>query len=147
MTTKKPKPNAKPAAAKKKAAPIKHPTEQVKDPRPKICERLAAGESLRAICRTPGMPCAATVLSWARDDAEGFGKQYTRARELGYAHLAEEILEISDEEVTYIKPSKHRAPNAGKDDPDEEATLEVAFDPTAVARNRLRVDSRKFTLR
>ena len=30
-----------------------------------ICKRIAEGESLRAICRDPGMPSEGTVRGWA----------------------------------------------------------------------------------
>lgn len=63
-----------------------------------ICTRLAAGESLRAICRDEGMPDEATVRRWAWDErlAPGFPPQYARARELGYDAMAEHALEIAD---------------------------------------------------
>jgi len=61
-----------------------------------ICARLAAGESLRAICRAKGMPAESTVRLWARDNVAGFSAQYTRARDIGLDVLAEEILEIAD---------------------------------------------------
>ena len=60
-----------------------------------ICERLAAGESLRAICRDEGMPVASTVLDWERTLPE-FGERYAAARALGYRLLADEILDIAD---------------------------------------------------
>jgi hypothetical protein len=31
----------------------------------RICDRLADGESLKAICRSPGMPSERAVLGWA----------------------------------------------------------------------------------
>ena len=34
----------------------------------KICERLALGDSLRAICREDAMPHLATVLRWVLND-------------------------------------------------------------------------------
>lgn len=63
----------------------------------RICERLAAGETLRSICRTSdGVPSEATVRAWALDDIGGFSAQYMRAREIGYHGLFDEILEIAD---------------------------------------------------
>jgi len=44
-----------------------------------ILARLAAGESLRAICATPGMPSASTVCGWARKNPE-FKRRYRAAR-------------------------------------------------------------------
>ena len=33
----------------------------------KICERIAAGESLRHIAMIEGMPCVDTIREWVRD--------------------------------------------------------------------------------
>jgi hypothetical protein len=60
----------------------------------RICERLAAGETLRAICRDDGMPSHGTVLNWAK--AEPFSDQYARSRETGYALMADQLTEIAD---------------------------------------------------
>lgn len=57
-----------------------------------ICERLCAGDSLRAICRDNAMPAASTVLDWTAAHPE-FGEQYARARERGYQLLADEIMD------------------------------------------------------
>jgi transposase len=60
-----------------------------------ICARLADGESLRAICRDAAMPCAITVLQWARDDRGGFAALYRRAREDQAHTLAELAVEAA----------------------------------------------------
>lgn len=44
-----------------------------------ICERLVAGESLRAICRDPAMPAISSVFLWMSVHKE-FSEQYARAR-------------------------------------------------------------------
>lgn len=77
------------------------------------------------------MPSPSTVLEWTEKHPE-FGEQYTRTRARSYLLLAEEIIDISDEEATTIKH--------------EDEDVVVAFDATAVARNRLRVDTRKWML-
>jgi hypothetical protein len=96
-----------------------------------ICTRLAEGESLRTICEDERMPSRRTVLYWLLDkDHEEFLRQYTFAREAQADHYAEEIVEISDEvEVETI----YRG---------ESVVLDVSV--TAVNRNRLRVDARKW---
>lgn len=58
------------------ARPSKYSEELVN----KICERIADGESLRAICREDGMPDHNTVIRWRNEKPE-FCSQYARARE------------------------------------------------------------------
>ena len=72
------------------------------------------------------MPNEATVRAWAVDNIQGFGPQYASARELGYEAMAADVIEISDEQVG--------------------STDNGSTDAGAVARNRLRVDSRKWLL-
>jgi hypothetical protein len=62
----------------------------------RICERLAAGETLRAICRGDDMPHESTVRSWARDPEHPISTQYAKAREIGYEGMADEIIVIAD---------------------------------------------------
>jgi hypothetical protein len=62
-----------------------------------ILERLAAGESLLGICGAEGFPVAeSTVRGWAIDDLHGFAAKYTRARDIGLDHEADEIRAIAD---------------------------------------------------
>jgi hypothetical protein len=82
-----------------------------------VCAALSAGKSLRAACVEVGRIAACDVLERVKTDPE-FGKQYARAREAGYQLLADEIVEIADAEG----------------------------DQTAVQRDRLRVDTRKWML-
>lgn len=104
-----------------------------------ICARIASGESLRSICADDGLPAMATVMRWLGDpDREAFREQYACARDAQADKLAEDILAIADEEVTMIRADKHGTKG------DEEGMTEVVFDSTAVARNRLRVDARKW---
>ena len=99
-----------------------------------ILSRLEAGESLRAICRDEGMPSEAMVRKTVRDDPEGFGAQYMRARALGYEALADEIMEISDTpQIGVIKTIK----------PD--GAVEEKF-ADMLEHRRMRVDSRKWML-
>jgi hypothetical protein len=62
----------------------------------RICERLAAGETLRAVCRDDDMPSESTVRRWASDTEHPISAQYVRAREIGYQCMADEIIEIAD---------------------------------------------------
>lgn len=95
-----------------------------------ILERIVSGESLRSIVKDDHMPVISTVFRWMSHNEE-FSKQYTRAKEEQAELLADEIIAISDEENTTVKSY-------------EGGLTEVVFDSTAVARNRLRVDARKW---
>lgn len=95
-----------------------------------VCERLAEGESLRSICRDEALPASSSIFKWLGQHPE-FAEQYTRAREEQAETLAAEIVGIADEDQTTTK-------SIGED-----MTI-VVFDATAVARNRLRVDARKW---
>lgn len=94
-----------------------------------ICDRLAVGESLRSICRDEAMPCLSSVFKWLGLHPE-FADQYARAREEQAESLADEIVSISDEADVAAK-------HEGED-------VRLALDATAIARNRLRVDARKW---
>lgn len=85
-----------------------------------ICDGLRSGLSLRQVCSEKGMPSAVTVLDWVKENREGFSDHYARAREIGYLTIADDILDIAD----------------GGLDPSLED----------VARDRLRVDTRKWML-
>lgn len=61
----------------------------------RICEQLAAGKSLRKICRTTGMPTMPFVFKWLRED-ENFVAQYARAREAQAETLFDQIVDIAD---------------------------------------------------
>ena len=61
-----------------------------------ICERLADGHSLRAICEAEGMPSRSMVFRWL-DAYPEFGDQYARAREDQAESLADEIVAIADQ--------------------------------------------------
>jgi len=69
----------------------------------KICERLAAGESLKTICSDDDMPSEATVRGWVIDDKEGFAAPYCRARDVGLDCLADATIAIADTPVEGTK--------------------------------------------
>lgn len=90
------------------------------------------------------MPSRTSVFRWLADkDRDDFRDQYARAREEQAEFYAESIIEIADEEVTMVKRSKHTH-GASPEDDTEDNDIEVVFDSAAVARNRLRVDARKW---
>lgn len=99
-----------------------------------ICERLADGESLRAICRDEGMPQESTVRLWALEDREGFSAQYTKARDIGLDAMADELLEIADD-----GSNDWMQRNYGE----QEAWV---ANGEAMGRSRLRLDTRKWLM-
>ncbi|MER1940494.1 hypothetical protein ABS755_07270 [Castellaniella sp. FW104-16D08] len=100
----------------------------------KICERLAAGESLRSICRDDDMPADSTVRLWVADDVEGFSAQYARARDTGLDTMADSMLDIADDGSNDWVESN---------DPDNPG---YRLNGENVQRSKLRVDARKWYL-
>ena len=98
-----------------------------------ICERLATGESLRAICRDDGMPPESTVRGWVLDDVQGFSTQYARARNIGLDALAEETLAIAD------------TPQEGEETEDDGEKVKVKRGDM-LGHRKLQVDTRKWLL-
>jgi hypothetical protein len=93
-----------------------------------ICERIADGESLRAICRDEHMPVKSTVFKWLNQNKD-FADQYARAREAQADSLADEIIDIADDNSRDVMK-------------DEDGHEVVNHD--VIARARLRVDARKW---
>lgn len=99
-----------------------------------ICDRLAAGESLRAICKDHHMPAESSVRHWAITDVNGFAAQYAHARDIGLDAIADELIEISDDGSNDWMDSN---------DPENPG---YRFNGEAAARSRLRLDARKWYL-
>ena len=91
-----------------------------------ICERVANCETLQKIADSAGVS-KGSLITWLAGHAD----QYTRAREAQADVLAEDLLAIADEDTATTR-------SMGDD------VVVVVFDSTAVARNRLRVDARKW---
>ena len=62
-----------------------------------ILTRVMAGESLRKVCDSEGMPARSTVHLWLAADS-GFSDQYARACEIRAEHLFDEMFDIADNE-------------------------------------------------
>ena len=62
----------------------------------RICERLASGESLLAICADRGMPDESTVRGWVLDDA-AFGAMFDRATKVKAHRWGDELITLADE--------------------------------------------------
>lgn len=97
-----------------------------------ILDRIADGESLRAICRSDHMPARSTINQWVIDDVEGFSVRYARAREMQAHALAEDTLEISDDGSNDWM-LRNDPNNPGYD-----------INGEHLQRSRLRVDTRKW---
>lgn len=104
------------------------PSEYCQEAVSAILERLADGESLRAICAGDDMPAKSTVFKWLSQNKD-FADQYARAREIQADVLFDEILEIADN---------------GQNDTYTDDDGNVRTDHDVIARSRLRVDSRKW---
>lgn len=97
-----------------------------------ICQRLAQGEGLIAICRDAHMPHESSVRQWVDENRDGFAPKYARARELQYGRMADEIAEIADD------GRNDWMANIG------DAGYEINGEH--ITRSRLRVDARKWLL-
>lgn len=93
-----------------------------------ITKGIEQGTPLREICREDGMPSYGTVYDRIEADSE-FASRFARARERGHDAIADQCVAIADEEAAIINH------------PDE-GEVEIKFDAAAVARNRLRVETR-----
>jgi hypothetical protein len=62
-----------------------------------ICERMASGETLQAICREPGMPDISTIYRWA-EAHEDFRASHARARIRQADAFVDGITDICDTE-------------------------------------------------
>lgn len=94
-----------------------------------LCEMIATGYSLVAACKECGVGMS-TVFRWL-SEAPDFREKYTHAREAQAEFYANQIVEIADEvEVQGVMT------------PDGE--MDFRLDATAVARNKLRVEARKW---
>ena len=127
-------------ATTKKKSPYKYDRESAIAT---VLEELASGRSLIAICQREGRPSFTTFMRWLAEEGEAgdsLRDQYARAREVQAEVMAEDILAIADEECTTVRADKHGTQDDG------DGKTEVVFDSTAVQRNRLRVDARKWLL-
>ena len=97
----------------------------------KICDLLAQGKSLRAICEMPGMPSRSCVVDWVDGNKE-FAVHYARARDKGLDALADEILTIAD------------TPQAGIITKEGGVNGDITETRDMIEHRRLQVDTRKW---
>lgn len=103
----------------------------------KVCDRLADGESLRAICEDDNMPWRGTFRRWLDAD-DTLRVRYVRARDDGLDVMADQLLAVAATprpgQITVDKKNKLGMP-----------VTEVTTKDT-VDRDRLHVDALKWYL-
>ena len=116
--------------------PAGRPSDYTAELADSICERLAAGESMRSISRDDKMPAMSTLFKWIRVLPE-FTEQYAIAKAESADALVEDMLDIADNQVEQpllvdgIPPEIDGKPVLVKD-------------AVSVNHARLRVDTRKW---
>lgn len=101
-----------------------------------ICERIANGESLRIICKEENMPSRKTVHLWLLDkDKETFLHQYEIACNIRAENMFDELEEIADNGINDWSEREY-----------DNGNTSIILNGEAVARSRLRVDTRKWYL-
>lgn len=94
-----------------------------------ICERIATTPvSLAKLCREPEMPSVSTLMRWLREHEE-FRESYTIAKESQIDLLAEEILDIADDNSHDLTTAEN-----GR----------TVANTAAVQRSKVRIESRKW---
>lgn len=116
----------------------------------RLCAELEKGTSLSQACLKIGnCPTPAAILTWVREDPDGLGKEYMRAREVGYKLIADEIIAISEQ--THSWTHVHEVDPDGRPmyDKNGKPILKQVLIPLSadvIAHNRLRIDTLKWTL-
>jgi hypothetical protein len=154
MPETKPKTKKDTQAAKVKApavdeAPVNAPKQPVEAAKPKkagkpttynehialvICIRIAEGESLRQILKDDGMPAQSTVYEWLLRHT-GFAEHYARARDEQADTLADEIIQIADEQPEIVVVTDKKTG----------AVIEHKLDGAFLQWQKNRIDARKWT--
>ena len=121
---------------KKNKPVIGRPTIYTDDLARQICARIASGESIRRICKDESMPVMSTIMLWLIDgNHQFFSEHYAQARQIQAETLADEIFDIADDGSNDFTSFTNG---------DGEAAYKINGE--AVARSRLRVDTRKWYL-
>lgn len=98
-----------------------------------ICERIANGESLKAICEDEGMPDKATVFRWLAVN-EALRDKYALAREAQADALFDDILTIADDGQNDWMERKNG----------DGENIRWMENGEALRRSQLRIDARKW---
>lgn len=114
-------------AAVSETKKIGRPSKYTQETAETICKLLMCGWSLKRITSLDEMPHEDTVYGWlAKGKEHPFSEQYARAREIQAERMADELIDIADDE-SGDKSGELEMPNG-----------------VAVQRSRLRVDTRKW---
>ncbi len=92
-----------------------------------ICQRIADGETIRAICGSAAMPGTTTVFRWlASGERKGFREQYEAAVQIRLETLGDALIELADAPI--------------------ERNAAGAIDGAAVQMRRLQIETRRWIL-
>jgi hypothetical protein len=105
------------------------PTRYAADIADCILEGLGEGRALESICADSGMPTAAAVRRWVREDRDGVAARYWTMRELGCDRLAGQLIASADDRSGALMERRRK-----------DGTTEWVVDRTYVRRARLRCD-------
>lgn len=114
---------------------MSRPSDFTQDIADRICAEIAEGKSLRKVCEAEDLPHRSTVHRWLKE-IEAFRDQYARAMDDRADKLADEILEISDDDSGDFGFKKVQTADG--------ESAEPFIDKDNIQRARLRVDSRKW---
>ena len=79
------------------------PTRYAADIAELVLEGLCDGRPLEAVCSDPGMPTAAAVRAWVKQDRDGLAARYQCARRLGCETLGDQMLTVADGRDDWIE--------------------------------------------
>lgn len=100
--------------------------------RAEVCSRVAAGNSLRSVCKADDLPSLSTVMKTLADpDEEAFNAAYRLAVEERAEVMFEEIIEIADDTTDDVVEGEDGTSKANH---------------AAVQRSRVRIEARKWSL-
>lgn len=120
-------------------AKVGRPSKYNKKLAQQICSRIANGQTLTSICKDKKYPARGTVMRWLFEESvfrDEFRDLYARARESMAEVLADEIIDISDddsEDYIFIE-----------EDTKEGKSAKRVQNHEFVQRSRLKVDARKW---
>ena len=113
---------------------IGRPTKYNKQVVDLICGRIAAGQSMREVCRASDTPSMRVVFEWLAK-YPSFAQQYALACDARTQYIAEELLDIADD-GTNDWTTRQNSEGEDYEVPNNEH----------IQRSRLRVDTRKWLL-